>query len=156
MSLYAKLAAAHVAARKEKLTFRATLIGTVLGDIQNAAKVVNGVKETPDSLVESKLKSFRKKAHETLSYGNITIAKRLDLQSEIQIIEEFLPMQHAIELPDLEEIVNDLIAHNGDKVEAARTKPELAKWFVGQVMKASHGKANPQSALDLVKSKIGI
>ena len=29
-------------------------------------------------------------------------------------------------------------------------------WFVGQVMKASGGKANPQAVNDLLKKKIGI
>jgi aspartyl-tRNA(Asn)/glutamyl-tRNA(Gln) amidotransferase subunit B len=32
----------------------------------------------------------------------------------------------------------------------------MAGWFVGQVMKATGGKANPQAVNDLVKSKLGI
>ncbi|MFN5715077.1 MAG: hypothetical protein ACK463_10980, partial [Bradyrhizobium sp.] len=43
-----------------------------------------------------------------------------------------------------------------DKVEQAKAKPQLVGWFVGQVMKSSGGKANPQAVNDLLKSKLGI
>jgi aspartyl-tRNA(Asn)/glutamyl-tRNA(Gln) amidotransferase subunit B len=45
---------------------------------------------------------------------------------------------------------------NPDKVEQARAKPALIGWFVGQVMKASGGKANPQAVNDLLKAKLGL
>ncbi|WP_375669505.1 hypothetical protein, partial [Bartonella sp. MR168JLCBS] len=35
-------------------------------------------------------------------------------------------------------------------------KPTLIGWFVGQVMKATGGKANPQTVNELVKVKLGI
>ena len=38
----------------------------------------------------------------------------------------------------------------------AKTKPALLGWFVGQVMKASGGKANPQTVNALLKAKLGI
>jgi aspartyl-tRNA(Asn)/glutamyl-tRNA(Gln) amidotransferase subunit B len=56
----------------------------------------------------------------------------------------------------IEAAVDQVIAANPDKVEQARAKPTLAGWFVGQVMKATGGKANPQSVNDLVKRKLGI
>jgi len=34
--------------------------------------------------------------------------------------------------------------------------PKLAGWFVGQVMKATGGKANPQAVNDLVAAKLGL
>src|SRR4051795_5195346 len=52
--------------------------------------------------------------------------------------------------------VDQVIAANPDKFEQAKAKPTLAGWFVGQVMKASGGKANPQVVNDLLKSKLGI
>jgi aspartyl-tRNA(Asn)/glutamyl-tRNA(Gln) amidotransferase subunit B len=39
---------------------------------------------------------------------------------------------------------------------AGQDKPTLAGWFVGQVMKATQGKANPQAVQALVKAKLGI
>ncbi|WP_181703547.1 Asp-tRNA(Asn)/Glu-tRNA(Gln) amidotransferase subunit GatB [Chthonobacter albigriseus] len=56
----------------------------------------------------------------------------------------------------IEKAVDEVIAANPDKVEQAKAKPTLAGWFVGQVMKATGGKANPQSVNDLVKRKLGI
>ncbi|MGO7998151.1 hypothetical protein ACC734_37980, partial [Rhizobium ruizarguesonis] len=37
-----------------------------------------------------------------------------------------------------------------------KAKPTMAAWFVGQVMKATCGKANPQAVQALVKAKLGI
>jgi aspartyl-tRNA(Asn)/glutamyl-tRNA(Gln) amidotransferase subunit B len=56
----------------------------------------------------------------------------------------------------IEKAVDEVIAANPDKAEQARAKPTLAGWFVGQVMKATGGKANPQAVNDLVKAKLGI
>ena len=43
-----------------------------------------------------------------------------------------------------------------DKVAQAQAKPTMLGWFVGQVMKQTGGKANPQSVNELLKSKLGI
>jgi aspartyl-tRNA(Asn)/glutamyl-tRNA(Gln) amidotransferase subunit B len=56
----------------------------------------------------------------------------------------------------IEKAVDEIIAANPDKVEQAKAKPTLAGWFVGQVMKATGGKANPQAVNALVKQKLGI
>ena len=52
--------------------------------------------------------------------------------------------------------VDEIIGKNPDKVEQARANPKLVGWFVGQVMKASAGKANPQAVNDLIKRKLGV
>jgi aspartyl-tRNA(Asn)/glutamyl-tRNA(Gln) amidotransferase subunit B len=56
----------------------------------------------------------------------------------------------------IETAVDQVIAANPDKTEQAKAKPALAGWFVGQVMKATGGKASPQAVNDLVKKKLGI
>lgn len=56
----------------------------------------------------------------------------------------------------IEKAVDEVIAANPDKVEQAKAKPTLAGWFVGQVMKVTGGKANPQTVNDLVKAKLGL
>jgi hypothetical protein len=43
-----------------------------------------------------------------------------------------------------------VIADNPAQVEKAKVNPKLAGWFVGQVMKATGGKANPQAVNTLV------
>ncbi|MFD1705003.1 Asp-tRNA(Asn)/Glu-tRNA(Gln) amidotransferase subunit GatB [Methylopila henanensis] len=56
----------------------------------------------------------------------------------------------------IEKVCDEVIAANPDKVEQARAKPTLIGWFVGQVMKASGGKANPQAVNEILKRKLGI
>ena len=56
----------------------------------------------------------------------------------------------------IEKAVDEIIAANPDKVEQAKAKPTLLGWFVGQVMKATGGKANPQAVNELLKAKLGI
>ena len=71
-------------------------------------------------------------------------------------IVESRGMKQVTDLGAIEAIVDDIIAANPDKVEQARTKPNLIGWFVGQVMKASKGKANPQAVNELLRSKIEV
>ncbi len=52
--------------------------------------------------------------------------------------------------------VDEIIAANPDKVEQVRAKPTMLGWFVGQVMKSTGGKANPQAVSDLLREKLGI
>jgi aspartyl-tRNA(Asn)/glutamyl-tRNA(Gln) amidotransferase subunit B len=65
-------------------------------------------------------------------------------------------MKQVTDLGAIETVVDDIIAANPDKVAQAKAKPQLVGWFVGQVMKSSGGKANPQAVNDLLKSKLGI
>ena len=45
----------------------------------------------------------------------------------------------------IEAAVDQVIADNPAQVEKAKANPKLAGWFVGQVMKATGGKANPKA-----------
>ena len=65
-------------------------------------------------------------------------------------------MKQVTDTGAIEKAVEEVIAANPDKAEQARAKPSMAGWFVGQVMKATGGKANPQSVNELVKAKLGI
>ncbi|WP_428482079.1 Asp-tRNA(Asn)/Glu-tRNA(Gln) amidotransferase subunit GatB [Pyruvatibacter mobilis] len=55
----------------------------------------------------------------------------------------------------IEAIVDEILAANPDKVAEAKEKPKLAGWFVGQVMKASQGKANPAMVNEILAKKLG-
>jgi len=65
-------------------------------------------------------------------------------------------MKQVTDTGAIEAAVDEIIAANPDKVEQAKAKPTMLGWFVGQVMKQTGGKANPQSVNDLLKSKLGI
>jgi aspartyl-tRNA(Asn)/glutamyl-tRNA(Gln) amidotransferase subunit B len=56
----------------------------------------------------------------------------------------------------IEKAVDEIIAANPDKVEAVKAKPSMLGWFVGQVMKTTGGKANPQALNDILRKKLQI
>ena len=56
----------------------------------------------------------------------------------------------------IEKAVDAIIAANPDKVAQVLAKPTMLGWFVGQVMKGTGGKANPQAVSDMLKAKLGI
>jgi aspartyl-tRNA(Asn)/glutamyl-tRNA(Gln) amidotransferase subunit B len=56
----------------------------------------------------------------------------------------------------IEAAVEAVIAANPAQAEKARSTPKLAGWFVGQVMKATGGKANPAVVNAIVARKLGL
>jgi aspartyl-tRNA(Asn)/glutamyl-tRNA(Gln) amidotransferase subunit B len=65
-------------------------------------------------------------------------------------------MKQVTDMGAIEKAVDDIVAANPDKAAQVRAKPQMIGWFVGQVMKASGGKANPQAVNDLLKTKLGL
>ena len=65
-------------------------------------------------------------------------------------------LKQVTDMGAIEAAVDKVIAANPQKVEQAKAKPSLAGWFVGQVMKETGGKANPQAVNELVTKKLGI
>jgi len=65
-------------------------------------------------------------------------------------------MKQVTDTGAIEAAVDEVIAKNPDKVAQALAKPTMLGWFVGQVMKTTGGKANPQAVNDLLKAKLGI
>jgi len=65
-------------------------------------------------------------------------------------------MRQVTDTGAIEAAVDAIIAANPDKVEQVKAKPSMLGWFVGQVMKQSGGKANPQAVNDILKVKLGI
>ncbi|NBB97525.1 MAG: Asp-tRNA(Asn)/Glu-tRNA(Gln) amidotransferase subunit GatB [Alphaproteobacteria bacterium] len=65
-------------------------------------------------------------------------------------------MKQVTDTAALEKAVDDIIAANPAQVEKAKQNPKLAGWFVGQVMKATGGKANPAAVNQIVSAKLGL
>ncbi len=57
---------------------------------------------------------------------------------------------------EIEAAVDRVIAANPDEAQRARKKPNLAGWFVGQVMRETRGRADPKQAIALVRKKLGL
>jgi aspartyl-tRNA(Asn)/glutamyl-tRNA(Gln) amidotransferase subunit B len=65
-------------------------------------------------------------------------------------IVETKGMKQVTDLGPIQAALDEIIAANPDQVTKARENPKLAGWFVGQVMKATGGKANPKAVNQLV------
>ncbi len=63
-------------------------------------------------------------------------------------------MKQVTDTGAIEAAVDEVIAANPAQVEKAKENPKLAGWFVGQVMKATGGKANPKAVNQIVAKKL--
>ncbi|SFP06448.1 Asp-tRNA(Asn)/Glu-tRNA(Gln) amidotransferase subunit GatB [Tranquillimonas alkanivorans] len=72
-----------------------------------------------------------------------------------KIVEE-RGMKQVTDTGAIEAAVDEIIAANPAQVEKAQQNPKLAGWFVGQVMKATGGKANPKAVNQIVTAKLGL
>ena len=98
-----------------------------------------------------------------INTGDISskIAKQLfDLVWEKQnspskLIEQF-GLRQVTDKASIEAIVQKIISQNPEQVTKAKLNPKLVGWFVGQVMKETHGKANPNVANQIVTEKLQI
>ncbi len=74
---------------------------------------------------------------------------------EVDIAIDKLGLKQVSDEGAIEKIVDEVLAANADKVEEYKAgKEKLFGFFVGQVMKASRGKANPQIVNKILKSKL--
>jgi aspartyl-tRNA(Asn)/glutamyl-tRNA(Gln) amidotransferase subunit B len=71
-------------------------------------------------------------------------------------IVEKAGLQQVSDTGALEKIIDDLIAANPGQASAVKEKPQAIGWFVGQVMKATGGKANPGAVNQLLKARLGL
>jgi aspartyl-tRNA(Asn)/glutamyl-tRNA(Gln) amidotransferase subunit B len=130
------------------------VINDLLGQLNKAGKGIEDAPVSPDQLGA---------VIDLIKEGTISgkIAKDLfeivwNEGGDPRELVESRGMKQVTDTGAIEKAVDEVIAANPDKVEQARAKPSMAGWFVGQVMKATGGKANPQAVNGLVKAKLGI
>jgi aspartyl-tRNA(Asn)/glutamyl-tRNA(Gln) amidotransferase subunit B len=83
-------------------------------------------------------------------------ARMIAGEGEAGTIVEKHGLKQVTDTSAIEKVVDGIIAANPDQVAKVKDKPQTLGWFVGQVMKASGGKANPQAVNDILKAKLGI
>jgi len=82
--------------------------------------------------------------------------KLMEENLEVDGVIEALGLKQVTDTGAIEAMCDEVINANGDKVEQYRSgKEKLFGFFVGQVMKASKGSANPQAVNEILKSKLG-
>jgi aspartyl-tRNA(Asn)/glutamyl-tRNA(Gln) amidotransferase subunit B len=65
-------------------------------------------------------------------------------------------LRQVTDLGTIETVVDDIMAKHPDKVAQVKANEKLLGWFVGQVMKASGGKASPQAVNQMLRDKLGL
>ncbi|WP_291844330.1 Asp-tRNA(Asn)/Glu-tRNA(Gln) amidotransferase subunit GatB [Maricaulis sp.] len=70
-----------------------------------------------------------------------------------QIVED-KGLKQVTDTGAIEAVIDQLIADNPDQAAQVRDKPKTMGWFVGQVMKAMQGKANPQAVNEILRKKL--
>ena len=90
--------------------------------------------------------------------GNIAqdvFEKMIETGEDPESIVEQEGLKQISDKGELEDIVKDIIEENPDNVEAYRDgKQQLIGWFIGQVMQATNGQANPQVAREVLQQKL--
>jgi aspartyl-tRNA(Asn)/glutamyl-tRNA(Gln) amidotransferase subunit B len=69
-------------------------------------------------------------------------------------IVESRGMKQVTDTGAIEAAVDQIMADNPEQVAKAQANPKLAGWFVGQVMKATGGKANPKAVNQIIAKKL--
>ena len=72
------------------------------------------------------------------------------------VIIEAQGLKQVTDMSAIEAMVDDVIAANQAQAEKVKENPKLVGFFVGQVMKASQGKANPQAVNKTLRDKLGL
>ncbi|MEM9750098.1 MAG: Asp-tRNA(Asn)/Glu-tRNA(Gln) amidotransferase subunit GatB [Pseudomonadota bacterium] len=65
-------------------------------------------------------------------------------------------LQQVTDTGAIEAVIDEIVAANPKQVEQLKAKPKTLGWFVGQVMKATGGKANPQAVNEILRAKLEI
>ncbi len=116
---------------------------TIVTSPVDSQKLSDLVKRIKDSTISGKA------AKDVLDYlmeNNISVDEAIDKLGLKQVSDDGA----------ISAIIDDIISANNDKVEQYKSgKDKLFGFFVGQVMKASHGKANPAKVNELLRKKLG-
>ncbi len=90
-------------------------------------------------------------------------AKMIATGDAASAIVEREGLKQVTDTGEIEKVIDEVLAANPgqvDQVKAQRAaghdKPKALGWFVGQIMKASGGKANPQAVNDILLKKLGL
>lgn len=91
--IYKQISDAIATARRQGDIVKIALLSTVLGDVQNQAKMVDGKKEYSDEVVLQAIKKHLKTTRENLTLTNVSESVTNQWMQDIVVLEEFLPQQ---------------------------------------------------------------
>lgn len=130
------------------------LMGEVAAYLKEQKLSINETKLTPESLVE--LIGLIEKATISNNIGKQIIVEMMETGEKASAIVEKKGLSQISDTGAIKEIAQKIIEANPSQVEAYRGgKDKLFGFFVGQVMKETKGRANPQSVNQILKELLG-
>jgi len=130
------------------------LIVEVFGAMNRESRALNALPFTPAHL--AKLVDLIMDGTISGKIAKDIFAKMWESGKAPDALVDALGLRQISDTSVIEKVVDDVIAANGDKVEAYKSgKVQLFGFFVGSVMKALEGKANPGMVNDYLKKKLG-
>jgi aspartyl-tRNA(Asn)/glutamyl-tRNA(Gln) amidotransferase subunit B len=97
-----------------------------------------------------------KQVMDALWTGEGADAQVMDARAQIDAVIEAKGLKQVSDMGAIEKIIDEVMAANADMVAQFRAgKDKAFNALVGQAMKASKGKANPQQVNDLLRKKLG-
>jgi len=129
----------------------------VMGDLAGALKR-DGLEITHSPVSSERLAGLVKRIVDNTISGKI--AKEVfeamwQGEGDADAIIEAKGLKQITDTGAIEKIIDDIIAANPDQLAQYRSgKDKLFSFFIGQAMKATQGKANPQQLNDLLKQKL--
>ncbi|MGH8743661.1 MAG: hypothetical protein ACREUY_05205, partial [Burkholderiales bacterium] len=85
----------------------------------------------------------------------LPLRSQADVEADVDRMIEEMGLKQISDSSTIEKIVDEVLAANSKQVEDYRAGKEKAfNFLVGQVMKASKGKANPQQLNEILKRKL--
>ena len=130
------------------------LMGEVAAYLKEQKLSVNETKLTPENLVE--LIGLIEKATISNNIGKQIIVEMMETGEKASAIVEKKGLSQISDTGAIKEIAQKIIDANPSQVEAYKGgKDKLFGFFVGQVMKETKGRANPQSVNQILKELLG-
>jgi aspartyl-tRNA(Asn)/glutamyl-tRNA(Gln) amidotransferase subunit B len=130
------------------------VLGDFFGRLNKAGLIIEESPITPAQLAELLTLKLNKVISGRMEKD--VLDHMFETSKDASEIVERLGFRQVTDTSAIEAAVDAVIAANPDKVEQAKAKPQAIGWFVGQVMKATGGKANPQAVNELLKRKLGL
>lgn len=129
------------------------ILGELTRELNNSGKDISKSMVSAEDLAE--LISIIESGKISNNQGKEVMAEMFASGRSAAAVIEEKGFEQVSDTSAIEKIVDDVIAANSAQAEAYRGgKEALFGFFVGQVMKASQGKANPQVVNDILKQKL--
>ena len=129
------------------------MLNELLGSLNNAGKEIEQSPVSSEHLAQliSKIQSAE-------ISGKIAKTVFEEMFSSGEPPEKIIKDKGLVQISDegqLQSVIDKVIAANADQVAKYKAgKTKLLGFFVGQVMKATQGKANPQQVNELIRAKL--